>query len=1273
MAAGEPAPVSASRGRPDVSAEAVSEYIAGNPLACAQSLIPTLPRTDARNLLLLFTSLADLDMTGLLEQLAPSVLGRLGSLALDDPELWSCFQVAMGVVEPASDIEAYQDPKRPHLALWASRRLGDEQGELARALLGFSVRHLDHPSVEGLLAARLLRAEPQTEDRGTSVERARLTFDVLKGLERVEMLDGASSALVGAVRRTGDLRALFAAVVERAFVLRHLRQDSAEAIDLVTRHHALFEHADAQVLNSALFLFLDAPPESTPELDVIAALVEAFERVGPRADTAHLGAVMLQRFRDSDDHRRRMFRFIVEADALSEASDDAFEAIAAEFITAGGFAEWRYLEHAIGGRPNTDATIRVHAALLADRTPDGQARPATRLLCAAAALRAEPATLERATDEVLLLGGALLTAGETDAAARLTWSALRARGYRVDDTPGLELAMLGTNCLLRRDALAARALLRRCVESSYADVDAGSDAVASLLLALVRVEKWYGDVSGAIVALYELRYCCERLPDLPKDVVIEAASELGWMHAIYGSFGAAQKYLQEPFIRGSLEGASESVMTRARGKFAIVKARIADIDDAEYQAVVEEVFGEPEKRDSVPLPPMVTSPVEPLSPLTYQRVSRQLESDWDRTLTAVEATLEYIESSPLRDGVMHTVAQQILALGLAERGPTQRALDVWLESVRRSMRHIADFAAVGPVEDIREAGLSAAYSAEMTLALAQQTGWESAGPLLETIVSLRSLWSDLRLERRALGADAAGPRRAAIAEAARATARLLMDGPPQDRTQVDAYFEELSSIRRRRDLEEIGGIWRRTTGAELARKLQNRFDASVRRLGDRSAFVGYYRFSERRLVLPALSGRIPEPSAERYVAILLWKGKYTAVPLGEANALDGAANTLAEQLRADALKPHRDDRDLHFAEDLARTLVEPVLDAYGRSVPEQIYVVADGALAQLPWELLFSRRGVEPATAHLVHSFRSIGRERSSTVRLTPEALVVGGPRYGTEAGDEYEWGIRSFRELPTTEVEANVVAGACGCSPVTAEDARPECILGAAPGGVLHIASHGYALTAEGGAHAYETASDQLGAELFTPREDLRCGPLEGSRFRDPMLHSGIAMAGANHWLAADGRAAADCGLVTAEDLSWCDLSDVDCVVLSACASGAGEGSRMAGSRGMRFAALAAGASWAITSLWPVPDVATSVLVEWLYESFGEGLAPPDALIRAQARVRTADLASILSSRTISAVLDSPGATVARAYLTALERALSRDSRPFEHPYYWCGFVCSC
>ena len=147
--------------------------------------------------------------------------------------------------------------------------------------------------------------------------------------------------------------------------------------------------------------------------------------------------------------------------------------------------------------------------------------------------------------------------------------------------------------------------------------------------------------------------------------------------------------------------------------------------------------------------------------------------------------------------------------------------------------------------------------------------------------------------------------------------------------------------------------------------------------------------------------------------------------------------------------------------------------------------------------------------------------------------------------------------------------------------DASEENFKRNAPGNkVIHLATHGY------------YAQSQCSREL--PQKKFRMS--EAFVGENPLLLSGLFLAGANlHGEGADSLGVED-GILTAEEVTCLDLEGTRWVVLSACESGLGEVKSGEGVYGLRRAFQMAGARTVISALWPVSDKTTAEMMSYLY-----------------------------------------------------------------------------
>src|SRR5262249_49891381 len=146
------------------------------------------------------------------------------------------------------------------------------------------------------------------------------------------------------------------------------------------------------------------------------------------------------------------------------------------------------------------------------------------------------------------------------------------------------------------------------------------------------------------------------------------------------------------------------------------------------------------------------------------------------------------------------------------------------------------------------------------------------------------------------------------------------------------------------------------------------------------------------------------------------------------------------------------------------------------------------------------------------------------------------------------------------------------------------ERLLAAAPRArFLHVATHGW--------FAPESIRSWQDVEPLDKLSGLglRASGEEQVKGMSPMLLCGLALAGANLPEDALGRVP---GLITAEEIAALDLSHCELAVLSACDTNVGVRRAGQGVASLQKALQMAGARSVITSLWKVPDAATSELM---------------------------------------------------------------------------------
>jgi CHAT domain-containing protein len=193
------------------------------------------------------------------------------------------------------------------------------------------------------------------------------------------------------------------------------------------------------------------------------------------------------------------------------------------------------------------------------------------------------------------------------------------------------------------------------------------------------------------------------------------------------------------------------------------------------------------------------------------------------------------------------------------------------------------------------------------------------------------------------------------------------------------------------------------------------------------------------------------------------------------------------------------------------------------------------------------------------------------------------------------------FKALYGTAEEAKSLRETLPTAKVLTGDKATESALKQVRGPtILHIATHGFFLSDQ--PRNPVISFDPLMTEYHLLSEQI-------SKYENPMLRSGLALAGANHLDGGDGND----GVLTAIEAAGLDLGGTRLVMLSACDTAIGVLRNGEGVYGLRRAFILAGAHSEVMSLWRVDDDATQKLVVAYYRRLILGETRSEALRQVQ------------------------------------------------------------
>jgi CHAT domain-containing protein/Tfp pilus assembly protein PilF len=457
-------------------------------------------------------------------------------------------------------------------------------------------------------------------------------------------------------------------------------------------------------------------------------------------------------------------------------------------------------------------------------------------------------------------------------------------------------------------------------------------------------------------------------------------------------------------------------------------------------------------------------------------------------------------------------------------------------------------------------------------------------------------------------------------------ANLRIAASELDATTYRSRRDEVT--KRRSELETILG---RSGGpAELVS-----LDSLIGRIPPGAALVEFITYHPAR-ELADNDWSLLEDAFSLAACVARFDGTVGCRDLTAAGGIDEIVRILRERLA---------DTDREDWRKAARRLGERVLDPLEPLLlgVTHLIVSPDRDLNVVPFEVVIDASGrllIERASVSYLSSGRDLVR-RTGRGEDPAKVVVIAGPDFDRKptqgasdahraAGATIDYSQIQFPPLPGAAAEGKRLAGMLPSATfLTAGEASEQALKKLRGPTVLHVATHGFYLEnlaeAPAGvdrARAITIVADDTLAPVAPAEAPLAEAPLE-----NPLLRSGLALAGAN--AGGDGR---DDGILTAMEAAALDLDGTELVVLSACETGLGQTRFGAGMIGIRSAFSVAGARSLLMSLWKVPDKETSDLMVAFYEGLGRGEGRAESL-------RGAKLAL-------------------------------RDSPESSHPFYWAAFT---
>jgi len=376
----------------------------------------------------------------------------------------------------------------------------------------------------------------------------------------------------------------------------------------------------------------------------------------------------------------------------------------------------------------------------------------------------------------------------------------------------------------------------------------------------------------------------------------------------------------------------------------------------------------------------------------------------------------------------------------------------------------------------------------------------------------------------------------------------------------------------------------------------------------------------------------------RYAALILRPGMNAPewVPLCEEAELkelfgqSGAGTKSSRSIKYTEVEADSKPWDIYNNVELYKTIWQP-LEKTLKDV-KTVYYSPSGLLHKITFNAILTEgniRLMDKYDLHLVSTTREVVYRQREAVKAPKTAAVYGGILYDSDEKNmkEAARGYKTSQNTPETQRGAGPVSGIRwaflkGTVPESKEihglltknkttskllsghKANEESFkdLSGKKTGVIHLATHGFFIE-----------------DIKKTEERERLERLGGGQkaLENPLLRSGLILAGANNAELGKPVKGVEDGILFADEVASLNLLGTELVVMSACETGLGTVNNSEGVFGLQRAFKLAGANTLIMSLWKVDDAATSILIQEFYKHWLSGKSKHEAFKEAQMSLR--------------------------------------------------------
>ena len=214
-------------------------------------------------------------------------------------------------------------------------------------------------------------------------------------------------------------------------------------------------------------------------------------------------------------------------------------------------------------------------------------------------------------------------------------------------------------------------------------------------------------------------------------------------------------------------------------------------------------------------------------------------------------------------------------------------------------------------------------------------------------------------------------------------------------------------------------------------------------------------------------------------------------------------------------------------------------------------------------------------------------------------ALVFGGIRYSQNSSGSDVWNYLEGTKSEGDAIKGILEQGRINVSYLTDNNATETYFKqNAQKFNILHLATHGFFFDDPNKVRFDEKKKDVEYGDLTFRGAARGFGVNSFVNNENPLMRSGLVLAGANDVWVKNEKGDADDGVLTAQEVTQIDMRRNDLVVLSACETGLGDIKGSEGVYGLQRALKMAGVKYIVMSLWQIPDKETVEFMGLFYNN---------------------------------------------------------------------------